>query len=222
MEDIDTNVVNSLFAIKKNQLKLVERRGYNIERERALLSMTLKDFINSYVALANKKKQTLRQILTTFYENENGDRLVIYFVDNPEKNSKMGTELMKEVISELDSKKTKTGIIITSKMLSSTAAKDMERLINYNIQVFLESEMGYDPTEHYLTPQHILLNPDEQRKFLVGNDINIDQLPIILDTDIISRYYGFRVGQVIKINRVNLYNGMIQKSIGYRAVKQDK
>ena len=63
MEDIDTNVVNSLFAIKKNQLKLVERRGYNIERERALLSMTLKDFINSYVALANKKKQTLRQIL---------------------------------------------------------------------------------------------------------------------------------------------------------------
>ena len=42
-----------------------------------------------------------------------------------------------------------------------------------------------------------------------------------LTTDMISRYYGFQTGQVIKINRTNLYDTIVQNSISYRAVKED-
>jgi len=221
MDNVDTRSVNSLFNIKKNQLKMVERRGYNIERERSLLSLTLKDFMDAYIPFAKKKKKTLREVLTQVYENDDGDRLVVYFADIPDKSSKMGVDAMTDVIHELDNKKTKSGIVITPKNLSPSAKKQIERLVNYTIQIFLESEMGYDPIEHYLTPEHIALSKEEQRDFLTKNDISIDQLPIMLDTDMISRYYGYRAGQVIKINRINMYNTLIQKSIAYRAVKEE-
>lgn len=221
MDNVDTRSVNSLFNIKKNQLKMVERRGYNIERERSLLSLTLKDFMDAYIPFAKKKKKTLREVLTQVYENDDGDRLVVYFADIPDKSSKMGVDAMTDVIHELDNRKTKSGIVITPKNLSPSAKKQIERLVNYTIQIFLESEMGYDPIEHYLTPEHIALSKEEQRDFLTKNDISIDQLPIMLDTDMISRYYGYRAGQVIKINRINMYNTLIQKSISYRAVKEE-
>lgn len=221
MDNVDTRSVNSLFNIKKNQLKMVERRGYNIERERSLLFLTLKDFMDAYIPFAKKKKKTLREVLTQVYENDDGDRLVVYFADIPDKSSKMGVDAMTDVIHELDNRKTKSGIVITPKNLSPSAKKQIERLVNYTIQIFLESEMGYDPIEHYLTPEHIALSKEEQRDFLTKNDISIDQLPIMLDTDMISRYYGYRAGQVIKINRINMYNTLIQKSIAYRAVKEE-
>lgn len=221
MDDVDTKSVNSLFNIKKNQLKMVRRRGYNIDREKNLLSLTLKDFINAYIPFAQKKKKTLREVLTQFYENDSGDRIVVYYADIPTKSSKMGVETLTDVIHELDSKKTKTGIIITPKELSPSAKKQLERLVNYNIQVFIEYELGYDPTEHYLTPEHIALTKDEQREFLVKNNISIDQLPILLDTDPIAKYYGYKSGQVIKINRINMYDTLVQKSLSYRAVKED-
>lgn len=219
--DVDTNLVNSLFKIKKNQLKMVRRRGYNIEREENLLFMTLKEFMDVYIPFAKDQDNTLRGVLTNVYENKEGEKIVAYFADIPEKNSTMGVESLKEFLHELEEQKSKNGIIITSKQLSSKAKKEMERLVTYNVQVFLESEMGYDPIEHYLTPEHILLTEEEQREFLTKNDISIDQLPIILDTDMISRYYGYIPGQVIKINRINMYDTLVPKSISYRAVKEN-
>jgi len=222
MEDIDTRAVSLLFEIKKNQLKLVNRRGYNIDRERALLSLSLKDFLNSYIPYAQKQKKTLREVLTQVYENDKGDRIVVYYADVPKGASQLGVEPVSDAIYDLDKWKSKNGIIITAKPLSSSARKQLERLVNYNIQIFLESEMGYDPIEHYLTPEHIALTPEEQREFLDKNKLSIDQLPIILDIDMISRYYGFRPGQVIRINRVNMFDTLVQHSVGYRVVKESQ
>lgn len=219
--ELDNRAIAMLFEVKKNQLKMVERRGYNIDRERSLLQITSQDFKNAYIPFAEQNKTTLRGVLTQVYEKDDGEKLVVYFSDVPAKSSQLGIEPVSDAIAEMDARKTRNGIIITAKSLSPSSKKHLERLINYNIQVFLESEMGYDPTEHYLTPEHRALSVEEQRKFLVDNNLSIDKIPIILDTDMIARYYGFKPGQVIEIKRTNMYDTMIQKSVSYRAVKDE-
>ena len=117
--------------------------------------------------------------------------------------------------------KSKNLILITPVSLSSAANKEIDKLLTYNIHVFLETEMAYDPTEHFLTPDHRALEIEEQREFLSKNNLSLDQLPIMLTSDMMVRYYGFRSGQVIEIRRVNLYDTIVTESLSYRAVKQD-
>jgi len=219
MEDVDYGKTLRLFIMKKNQLKMVKRRGYSIEREQSFFNLSIGDFINSYVPFAKKLNKSVRSVLSQVYENENGEKLYTFFADDDLKHKQMGVDILGEMIQEMDKYKAKNGILITPLPLSSAARKKIEELLTYNIHVFQENEMSYDPTEHYFTPEHRLLSVEEQRDFLTRNKISIDKLPIILTTDMISRYYGFKPGQVIEIKRINLYDTIVQESLSYRVVK---
>lgn len=225
MADVDIGKVGKLFIMKKNQLKMLRRRGYDISREEILLTYTLADFMKIYLPFAKKSGKTLRGVLSQTYEKpieEKGkiERLYVFFAEEDTKHKQLGVETLGEMISDMDRYKAKNGILITPAPLSSPSKKKIEELLSYNIYVFMENEMAYDPTEHYLTPAHRALTIEEQRNFLAQNNISIDQIPIILTSDMISRYYGFKPGQIIEIKRVNLYETLIQESLSYRAVKE--
>lgn len=219
--DIDQFESQKLFTIKQNQLKMVSRRGFDIERERNLLGIKLKDFLDAYVPFAKKSGKTIRQILSQLYRNDKGEKLYVYFSENSVDKKQLGVEYIGDAITKMDEYRAKNGIIITHKPLSSDASKKIQSLVTYNINIFLESEMTYDPISHFLTPEHKALSTEEQRDFMSRNNLSIDQFPVILTTDMIVRYYGFRPGQVIQINRTNMFDTLIQESVGYRAVKED-
>ena len=218
MENIDINKSQRLFEIKKNQLKMVKRRGFDIKSEEPLLSYSLENFLDVYVPFAKQQKKSMRNVLSSRYINENGDKLLVYFADISDK-KQLGVDVIGDIIKEADEYKAKNIIIITPSPLTSKSVFKMQSLLTYNFYTFMENEMAYDPTEHYLTPEHKALSPEDQRDFLIRNDISIDQLPTILTTDMISRYYGFQTGQVIQIDRINLFDTIVQKSISYRIVK---
>lgn len=217
---IDEETIFKLFEVKKNQLKMMHKRGYDISAEEGLLYFNVKRFKDTYIPFAKQEKKTFRGALTNIYSNDKGDKIMVYYADVPIKSTQLGTNEVNDFIKFMDSQKIKNGIIITRKQLTSHAHKKISELLIYNIQIFLEEEMAFDPTEHYLTPEHIPLTPEQQTKFLISNNLNIDQLPIILTTDIMVRYYDARPGQVIKINRINLYDTLVPKSICYRVVKE--
>jgi DNA-directed RNA polymerase I, II, and III subunit RPABC1 len=222
MAEIDEVAANKLFTIKKNQLKMVKRRGYIVEpQEEDILSVELEDFLSVYIPFAKQSKQSLRQILSRPYVNEKEEKLVVYYADEPTSTKKLGIEALGNAIVMCEKYNTKNLILITGVDLSSAASKEIEKMVSYNIHVFLENEMTYDPTEHYFTPAHRALGVEEQRKFLKSNNLSLDQFPIILTSDMISRYYGFRPGQVIEIRRNNLYDTIVSTSLSYRAVKED-
>ena len=227
MTDVDVGKVGKLFVMKKNQLKMLRRRGYDIGREESLLSYTLKDFMKTYLPFAKKSGKTLRGVLSQTYEKiqtegkeQKPERLYVFFAEEDSKHKQLGVDILGEMISDMDKFRAKNGILISPVPLSSSSKKKIEELLSYNIYVFMENEMAYDPTEHYLTPAHRALTVQEQRDFLSKNNISIDQIPIILSSDMISRYYGFKPGQIIEIKRINLYETLIQESLAYRAVKE--
>ena len=216
--NIDIVKTRKLFEIKKNQLKMVRRRGYDISKEEPLLGYTFQQFSDVYIPFAKKQKKSLREVFSTTYENKEGKKLVVYFAESSGK--QLGVDALGEVLKEMEKQKTKNSIIITSIPLSSSSRKKIADLLTYNIYTFMENEMAYDPTEHFLVPEHRPLSVEEQRDFLVRNDISIDQIPTMLTSDIISRYYGFQPGQVIEIKRTNLYDTIVQHSLSYRVVKE--
>jgi DNA-directed RNA polymerase subunit H (RpoH/RPB5) len=105
------------------------------------------------------------------------------------------------VIKSIISASTSTHIIIVNSfpltpdakqtlnsMLSSSSIQSEDRLFKF--ELFSEEEMSYDIIS--IVPQH--------RKI---NNINGSKLPIILSTDIVSRYYDFRPGDIIEITEEN-------------------
>lgn len=220
-KDVDPKVAARLFEVKKNQLKMVQRRGYNIEREKHLLWSRVDQFLEAYIPFARQQKKSFRAILTGVYQNDEGKRITVYYADVSKGSSQLGTNEVEDATDTMDKYKSRDGIIITPKPLSPSAAKKIEGLPKYNIQVFLESEMGYDPTEHFLVPRHIPLKPEEQREYLQRNKISVDQLPVIKASDIIIKYLGVRPGTVVRIERENMFETMIIHSVAYKIVKED-
>lgn len=222
MDNIDLVAAQKLFTIKKNQLKLVRRRGYILEEnEENLLYITLEDFLEAYLPFAESKKKSLRNILSRLYYNDRDEKIYVYYADNPKTSKQLGIDAVTDAIANLDKNRSKNLLLITPVPLTSAASKKIQELVSYNIHIFLESEMVYDPTEHYFTPEHKALTKEEQRQFLETNGFNIDQISIMLTSDMIARYYGFRVGQIIKIRRQNTFETLVQESLSYRVVKQD-
>lgn len=221
MEDINVSKAQDLFNIKKNQLKLVQRRGYDISKEQNILDSDAESFLDAYIPFALKNHKTLRGVMSQLYTKDDGTKLYVYFSDPVKTKKYLGITNIGILVQKMDSYKCRNAIIITSLPVSPSAKKKLQELLTYNVDVFLESEMAYDPTEHYLTPKHRLLTTEQQRNFLAKNKIDLEQIPIMLTSDMISRYYGYRPGQVIEITRINLYDTMIQDSLSYRCIRDE-
>lgn len=65
------------------------------------------------------------------------------------------------------------------------------------VEMFRESELGYNVTKHVLVPQHVRATADEaaQLKKYTG------KLPLLLATDPVARFLGFRRGDLVKVTR---------------------
>lgn len=213
---IDLKIAAKLFEIKKNQLKMVHRRGYDISREENVLKTDVDNFLAAYIPFAEQQGKTFRNILTQIYKKADGQALLVYYADTPPDKTSLGVDGIKDVVEMM--RGIGNAIIITAKSLSPDAVKNIRGLVAYNIQVFMEDELSFDPTEHVLVPEHIPLTREEQQAFLSRNDLSIDQLPSIKVTDPIIRYYGMRPGDIVQINRTNMYETMITYTTVFRAV----
>jgi len=123
---------------------------------------------------------------------------------------KLNIECVKYTIYQLQQRQLKHAIIIYQNIITSSAKKAIEHLNDYTIEMFEKKETQYNPTQHRLYSPHIKIAKEHISSELPT--IQLQHLPIILRTDVISRYFHFNRGDVIKINRQN-------GSIVYRIVK---
>jgi len=81
--------------------------------------------------------------------------------------------------------------------------------LNINIELFKCEDLLFNITKHILVPEHVKLEKEEQREFKKKFGINI---PILLKSDPVSRFYNFKKGDIIKVTRKNNF-------VSYRIVK---
>jgi hypothetical protein len=79
-------------------------------------------------------------------------------------------------------------IIVHAKSLTPDAKYTLTLNRLFHFETFTYDEMGYDPID--IVPIH---------RLFTGKIKESNKLPIILSTDIIVRYYGFKKGSIVEI-----------------------
>lgn len=178
------------YRIYQTVNKLLYNRGYHNE------DMTFDEF-------KTKKNYTIYSETREDYPIKRGAIYVFFALDQ---GPKLGVKPIRTYKTEMNEKNCLRAIIITKEGITPFAKSEiLEIKQNENIQidVFTESELLFDITEHVLVPKHELLTAEEKENLLVSLKIKEHQLPKILHTDPVAKYYGFEKTNVVKITRIS-------------------
>jgi DNA-directed RNA polymerase subunit H (RpoH/RPB5) len=128
------------------------------------------------------------------FENmSNGDRILSCIFDEP----KLNVNNVKDMILILNENDLKHGIIIYNEVITSTAKKIIDTLQDYFIETFSMDELKYNITKHRLVPKHVKANEEEYKELKKFGP----KLPVMLKTDPVTRYYNYKSGDIIRVER---------------------
>jgi DNA-directed RNA polymerase subunit H (RpoH/RPB5) len=174
-----------------NVLKMCKRRDL-IDNVNTLLEKNKEDFVNKGLVefkTKDDKKISIYQFTGKVASIVQGSPLDDYL--------KNFTDVHKIVIMKEPTKR-------TAKQITSEYP---------NAEFFFEYEMMEDLPSKMFIPEHTLLSEEEKKAFL--EIFKENELAKINDTDMMSRYYAAKVGDIFKIVRPSLTAG---KNIFYRKV----
>ena len=116
------------------------------------------------------------------------------------------TELRKVIGDSMDQEL--LYIFIVNDKISASNMKSMNAL-NINMQIFNIRELQFNITKHVLVPKHELVTNSEEIEDIMKTYSlkSKSQLPLILKSDPVSRYFGLRTGDIVKITRVSPSSG---------------
>lgn len=138
-----------------------------------------------------------------FQNSETSDILTIAFnTDEKLKQKDFSTKYYK-LISESNSTCHHLILIHKDGAFGPMAAKYKKILATKGIkfETFCYEELQYNLTLHSYVPKHKVLTNEEKKDLFQRYKINETQLPQILSTDPVVRYYGANPGMVIEITR---------------------
>ena len=124
--------------------------------------------------------------------------------------SKMSVDIARKSAAECSEN---TQVIVCAFSRPTYMAKQV--LLDNNVEFFETSHLLQNITKHSLVPQHSKLSAKEVQQLLSGVRCALSQLPKILRSDPVVRYYDFPVDSVIRIARKS---GRQPKTYAYRVV----
>ena len=128
-------------------------------------------------------------------EKSSTDRIIIFY--NP---GSIAISHVKEYINVMDKASFSHAIAIHKEGITPQASKTTEMLPDKEIEIFPEERLLYNITKHRLVPVHRRLSAFEAATFKRKYGVKI---PVLLQTDAISRFYNFKSGDIIEITRID-------------------
>jgi DNA-directed RNA polymerase I, II, and III subunit RPABC1 len=126
---------------------------------------------------------------------------------------KFNVETIQEYISMMKKMNLSHCIIVIKDNATPIAKKIIDESPDLDIELFYVDELQYNITKHYLVPKHELAYKKGTADYTAfKKKFMADNFPVILKSDVVSRFYAFQKGDIIKITRPN---GLIT----YRIVK---
>lgn len=231
-----------LFNVKITQIQMMIDRGYNIpESEKAMLNMTKEQFIsyleklvtgevdNEWVPYLDSinfpesSKYTERTLLGNVYskrdENDKRDkRCMVIFVDQDggQQVIKIIADAIVVIVEGIETGIKYDELILVSKIPFSTVSKKCISDLRYTDHwVFFDKELIFNVSKHVYVPKHTLMSREES---IVIKKI-YKHMEQISEDDPVVKYYGWKVGGVVLIERdVSDLDMMIDKYIAKRVI----
>ena len=187
-----TGESSHLFRIRRTLLKMLKKRSYVVDA--AQLAMTPRGFVDQF------GDQPKRNDLTILAEHETDaeDQLFVFLPDD----DKVGVKTIKQYCEMMKEASVSHAILVVKQGVTPFAKTALQEMAStYLIEHFRDAELLVDVTEHRLVPAHALLSPEDRQALLDRYKLRAEQLPRIQRTDPVARYYGLKVGDVVKIVR---------------------
>jgi len=193
-----------LYQVRKTLLELVEDRGYPIPEEEIV------SFEQFSIKYDNKG-------MNIFINDEiRNKKIYIYFYNEIKSFGKNDLKtIFQKIMDEVIDENVSILLILKDKE-NSSVAKELSRSVYDNVEIFLRHNLMMNITKHSFAPKHILIEDEEKvNEILTMYRTTKSKLPTLLRTDAMSKYYGFKVGNLIKIIRKS---PIVGESIFYRVV----
>lgn len=130
---------------------------------------------------------------------ESQDKLIkIYYCLH----SKLNVDVMKTLIRDMENSNLYHAIIVYAEVITSSCKRILENMMRFVFETWNLFELQYDITKHSLYSPHYLATHDEIKALKTAR-LNIKDLPVLLKNDAVVRYFNFKKGDVIKIDRKN-------------------
>ena len=185
---------------------MIQDRGFKVSDED--LMMTYQDF-------SNRLEENQINIIA-LHQSSNLKGIYVHHILETKTFSKKDLLNLKLFMDENYPTKEMTVIIITQDKPTPQIAKELLNDEFKLYEVFLTKMLMFNITHHELVPKHVILTEEEAKKVIDDFDATKSQLPKLLPTDPVAKYYGMKTGTVCKIVRNSQMTG---ESIYYRIVK---
>ena len=193
------------FRVRKTTMEMLEDRGYEVSEEDK--NMNYEDF-------TNRLEENSIQLIATHRMNP-VKMVYVAFILDAKSFSKKDLVALKALMDEKYPTNEVTVIIVQDKQTPQIA----KELLNdeYKLyEIFSMKNLMFNITHHEIVPKHILLNQEEVDMILKQYQTTRAQLPKLLTTDPVAKYYGMKAGDVCKIIRQSPMTG---ESYYYRILK---
>lgn len=189
--------------VKRNQIQLVLDRGYEIsDIDKLYFTSSIEKVGISLYCRAKKNGMSLGEVSSDIYTKQSTKLMVHYtdynydFLLKCKKNTSLNQ--LKQALLDTAKNECTDCLIISPTTISSKG----QALIKH-CQLLTHSQLSYVVVNHELVPYHYGCTKEEEDEYLTNNKFLKKDLPVLKLTDPVSNYYGFKIGQLVKIKRGN-------------------
>jgi DNA-directed RNA polymerase I, II, and III subunit RPABC1 len=158
---------------------------------------TTEEFNEKYVKMGTIDKDAMNFVRMNTTKRSLPCFIFVYFSTE----MSIGIKPLAKVTERMMVSKMNHCLLVYPGSITSSAKKYVEKSAKIKIEIFSEEELLVNITKHRLMPIHYVLTDKEKNVILTDSKIIESQLPRILVSDPIARYYGMRRGDIVRIIR---------------------
>jgi DNA-directed RNA polymerase I, II, and III subunit RPABC1 len=193
------------FRVRKTSMEMLEDRGFQVSQEDK--NMNYEDF-------TNRLEENAIQLIA-IHRNNPIKMAYVTFILDAKSFTKKDLVALKASIDDKYPTNEMTVIIVQDKQ-TPQIAKELQNDEYKLYEIFSMKNLMFNITHHEIVPKHILLSQEEAEQILKQYQTTKAQLPKLLTTDPVAKYYGMKAGDICKIIRQSPMTG---ESYYYRILK---